>query len=67
MGKKILTTTGRGIIFNAFSVIIGFLPVQFFGFFVVVSIFSCLVGALVLVPSLCIVLKPKFLEPKDVG
>ncbi|OPX24384.1 MAG: RND transporter [Candidatus Latescibacteria bacterium 4484_107] len=73
--KKTLTTTGRGIIFNAFSVIIGFvallfsgfLPVQFFGFLVVVSIFACLVGALVLVPSLCIVLKPKFLEPKDVG
>ncbi|MCK5527382.1 MAG: MMPL family transporter, partial [Candidatus Latescibacteria bacterium] len=72
--KKTLTTTGRGIIFNAFSVIIGFvallfsgfLPVQFFGFLVVVSIFACLVGALVLVPSLCIVLKPRFLEPRSV-
>jgi len=70
--KKTLSTTGRGIIFNAFSVVIGFsalmfssfLPVQFFGFLVVVSIFACLVGALVLIPALCIVLKPKFLEPK---
>ena len=70
--KKTLTTTGRGIIFNAFSVIIGFmalmfssfLPVKFFGFLVVVSIFTCLIGALVLIPSLCLVLRPKFLEPK---
>ncbi|MBN2000993.1 RND family transporter [candidate division KSB1 bacterium] len=70
--KKTLTTTGRGIIFNALSVIVGFtallfssfLPVQFFGFLVVISIFSCLIGALVLVPALCLVFKPKFLEPK---
>lgn len=69
--KKTLTTTGRGIIFNAFSVIVGFsallfstfLPVQFFGFLVVVSIFACLIGALVLIPALCLVMKPDFLEP----
>lgn len=68
--RKTLTTTGRGIVFNAFSVIIGFvvlmasgfMPVRFFGFLVVVSILSCLIGALVLVPSLCLVVKPKFLE-----
>ena len=69
--QKTLTTTGRGIVFNALSVIIGFivllisnfLPVKFFGFLVVVSIFACLIGALIIVPSLCIVLKPRFLEP----
>ncbi|MCF7809912.1 MMPL family transporter [bacterium] len=69
--KKTLTTTGRGIIFNAFSVIIGFavlmsssfMPVKFFGFLIVVSIGSCLIGALILIPSLCLVLRPKFLEP----
>jgi len=69
--KVTLTTTGRGIIFNAFSVIIGFsalmfssfLPIKFFGFLVVVSIFACLIGALVLIPALCLVIKPKFLEP----
>jgi len=68
--KKTLTTTGRGIIFNAFSVIVGFaallfssfLPVRFFGFLVVVSIFACLIGALVLVPTLVLVWKPAFLE-----
>lgn len=69
--KKTLTTTGRGIVFNALSVIIGFavllvsnfLPVRFFGFLIVVSIGACLIGALILIPSLCLVLKPKFLEP----
>ena len=57
--------------FNAFSVVIGFvvlivsgfMPVRFFGFLVVISILSCLIGALVLVPSLCLVVKPGFLEP----
>lgn len=71
--EKTLTTTGRGIVFNAFSVIIGFsallfsgfLPVKFFGFLVVVTIFACMIGALVLIPALCIVLRPKFLEPAE--
>jgi predicted RND superfamily exporter protein len=73
--RKTLTTTGRGIVFNAFSVIIGFvvlivsgfMPVRFFGFLVVISILSCLIGALVLIPSLCLVVKPKFLEPINVS
>jgi hydrophobe/amphiphile efflux-3 (HAE3) family protein len=72
--KHTLLTTGRGIIFNAFSVIVGFailllsnfVPVRFFGFLVVISIFACLIGALVVVPAMVIVLKPKFLEPKVV-
>lgn len=72
--NKTLTTTGRGIIFNALSVIVGFsvllissfIPVRFFGFLVVVSILACLVGALILMPALCIVLKPRFLEPKPI-
>jgi hydrophobe/amphiphile efflux-3 (HAE3) family protein len=69
--KKTLTTTGRGIVFNALSVMVGFvvlftssfIPVRFFGFLVVVSISSCLMGALILIPALCIVIKPKFLAP----
>ena len=67
---RTLTTSGRGIVFNALSVIIGFtallystfLPVQFFGFLVVVTIGACLIGALVLLPALVLVLKPKFLD-----
>jgi predicted RND superfamily exporter protein len=66
-----LTTTGRGIVFNALSVIVGFvvllysafMPVKFFGFLVVLSIFSCLAGALLLIPALCLVFRPRFLEP----
>lgn len=70
--RETLTTTGRGIVFNALSVIAGFavllisnfLPVKFFGFLVVVSITACLVGALVLLPAICLVLRPGFLEPR---
>ncbi len=65
-----LMTTGRGIVFNALSVIIGFivllisnfLPVSFFGFLVVISISTCLLGALLVLPAICIVSKPSFLE-----
>jgi predicted RND superfamily exporter protein len=71
--SRTLTTTGRGITFNALSVIVGFIallfsgfiPVRFFGFLVVVSISGCLIGALVLVPSLCIILRPRFLESEN--
>ncbi|MFC2117769.1 RND family transporter [Bacteroidota bacterium] len=67
---KTLITTGRGITINALSVIVGFAvlmasdfkPVQFYGFLVVVSILSCLIGALILIPALCMIIKPKFLE-----
>ncbi len=67
-----LTTTGRGITFNAVSVMLGlavvllstFPPLQFFGFLVLVSIAGCLVGALVVVPAICLLWKPQFLEVK---
>lgn len=70
---KTLITTGRGITINAFSVIIGFLilmlsgfkPVQFYGFLVVVSIMSCLIGALIIIPSICLIIKPRFLDPPE--
>jgi len=68
-----LTTTGRGIIINALSVIIGFLaltlssfePLRFFGILVVISISTCLICALVLIPSIVVLRKPRFLEPKS--
>ncbi len=70
--EKTLSTTGRGIIFNALSVVIGFLaltlsnfaPLRFFGALVVVSISTCLVSALMLVPSIVLLVKPKFLNKK---
>lgn len=69
---KVLVTAGRGIVFNALSVIVGFsilflsnfLPVRFFGFLVVVSIAACLVAALVVMPPLVVLLRPRFAEPK---
>jgi len=72
---KTLTTTGRGISFNAFSVILGFCalpfsvfsPLRYFGFLVIVSIFTCLIGALVIIPALVLIFKPAFLEGKDKG
>ncbi len=67
-----LSTTGRGILFNAMSVIVGFVvlifssftPIRFFGVLVVISIISCLVGALVILPALVLNGRYKFLEPK---
>jgi predicted RND superfamily exporter protein len=67
---KTLTTSGRGITFNALSVIVGFsilfvsgfLPVKFFAFLVTVSIATCLVGALVILPALVLVFEPDFLD-----
>jgi len=69
--RTTITTTGRGIIFNALSVIVGFLvlmissftPIRFFGVLVVVSIFSCLAGALVILPALVLRFRFRFLEP----
>src|SRR5690606_23524883 len=68
---RTLVTTGRGIVFNGLSVLIGFavlivstfFPVQFFGLLVVISILACLVGALVVLPAIVLVFRPKFLEP----
>jgi len=65
-----LKTTGRGITINAFSVIVGFsvlffseFPlIQSFAFLIIISIFLCLISALILIPASCILIKPKFLE-----
>jgi predicted RND superfamily exporter protein len=70
--ERTLRTTGRGIVFNALSVVLGFAvlvisafyPVRFFGLLVAVSILASLAGALVVLPTLVIVLRPKFLEPR---
>jgi predicted RND superfamily exporter protein len=69
---RTLTTSGRGIIINALSVVVGFavmlvssfVPVRYFGFLVVVSISACLVGAMVLIPAIVLLFRPRFLEPK---
>ncbi|MDX2414204.1 MAG: efflux RND transporter permease subunit [Bacteroidales bacterium] len=67
---KTLTTTGRGIVYNAFSVIVGFsvlvfsgfASIRFFGYLIVISIGICLISALFVIPSIMLVFKPKFIE-----
>jgi len=67
-----LTTTGKGIAYNAFTVMLGFSvliassfgPIRFFGFLVLVSILACFIGAIVLIPAVIRVFKPKFLDKK---
>lgn len=64
-----LTGTGKGITVNAFSVMTGFsvlllssFPfVQAFGLLIILSLFLCLISALIIVPALCLLLKPRFL------
>ncbi len=64
-----LATSGRGIVINALSVIVGFailflsaFPlIRSFAFLIIVSIVLCLICALVLIPAICLLVKPKFL------
>ncbi|MFA6581245.1 MAG: MMPL family transporter [Paludibacter sp.] len=64
-----LKSIGRGISINAFSVMLGFsvlfisaFPIiQSFAFLIIISLFLCLICALVLIPALCMIIKPRFL------
>jgi len=68
--RKALGTIGRSIIINAcgvmagFSVLIlsGFTSIRFFGYLVIISIGSCLAGAIVLIPAILMKFKPGFVE-----
>ena len=70
--QKTLETTGRGILFNALSVIIGFSvllfssfpPIRFFGLLVLLSIIACLAGAFLVIPGILIIWRPAFMEPR---
>ena len=61
--------SGKGILFNGLSVIVGFsallfsvfVPVQIFGILVMGSIAFCLFGALATLPALTSLINPKFL------
>ncbi len=67
-------TIGRSIIINAcgvmagFSVLIlsGFTSIRFFGYLVLISIGSCLAGAIVLIPAILMKYRPGFVE-KDMS
>lgn len=64
-----LATSGRGIIVNAVSVLVGFsvmlfsnfMPIFFFGFLLTISISACLVGSLAILPVLVTWFRPSFL------
>ena len=65
-----LSTIGRSILINAFSVMAGFsalifsgfTSIRFFGYLVIISIGSCLIGAIVLIPAIIVWFRPRFVE-----
>jgi hydrophobe/amphiphile efflux-3 (HAE3) family protein len=67
-----LQTSGKGILYNGLSVMVGFvvfllsgfLPIYFFGFLIVISILVCLMSALSTMPALLMISKPRFLTGK---
>jgi len=64
-----LKTMGRGIGINAFAVMLAFLVlslsafpiIRSFGYLIIISLFLCLTCALVLIPAICMLIRPKFL------
>jgi hydrophobe/amphiphile efflux-3 (HAE3) family protein len=67
--ENTLSAIGRSIIINALSVMAGFsslmlsgfVSIRFFGYLVFISIGSCLIGAIVVVPAFLITFRPKFI------
>jgi hydrophobe/amphiphile efflux-3 (HAE3) family protein len=65
-----MATIGRSIIINALSVMAGFsalmfsgfTSIRFFGYLVLISIGSCLLGAIVIMPAFLIRFKPRFIS-----
>ncbi len=60
---RAIATTGRGIVFNAFSVMTGFsvlilsgfTSIRFFGYLILISIGVCLLAALLMVPAIMLI------------
>jgi len=63
-------TTGRSIVINAMSVmagfsatfISGFLSIRYFGYLVLLSIGSCLLSAMIVIPAFMLWFRPAFIE-----
>jgi hydrophobe/amphiphile efflux-3 (HAE3) family protein len=68
---RTLTTTGKAVTFNALCVIAGFgvlflssmPPLRSLAFLFCILTLTCMAATLVVIPALCMVFKPKFLEP----
>ena len=64
-----MRTIGRSIIINALSVMAGFsalmfsgfTSIRFFGYLVLISIGSCLIGAIVIIPAFLMKFRPRFI------
>jgi len=69
--KTTLATSGKDILFSALTLIAGFSVFIFsdfalirsFGIIVVAGTSACLICTLLLLPAICLILKPGFLEP----
>ena len=67
--EKAMGTIGRSIIINGMSVMAGFsalmlsgfTSIRFFGYLVIISIGSCLIGAIVVIPALLMKFRPRFI------
>ncbi len=72
--ERALVTTGRGILFNGLSVVVGFAvlivsafyPVRFFGLLVAISILGALVAAFVILPAILLIFRPRCFDPVPV-
>jgi hydrophobe/amphiphile efflux-3 (HAE3) family protein len=70
-----MTSIGKGIVYNGFSVVVGFfvflfsnfLPIRFFGFLVSFSILACIVSTLTILPVVVFMVGPKFLTQREAG
>jgi hypothetical protein len=70
--RRAIAGVGRGISVNALSVMLGFsvlflssFPfIRSFALLIVLSLLFCLISALVLIPAICMLLKPSFLKNK---
>ena len=68
-----IRTTGRGITINAVSVMLGFsvlflsaFPlIKSFALLIILSLMFCLFSALMLIPAICIIFKPRFLNKNN--
>jgi len=71
--RAALTSIGQSIMTNALTVMAGFsalifsgfTSIRFFGYLVVISIASCLAGALLTIPALILKFNPSFVRVKD--
>jgi hydrophobe/amphiphile efflux-3 (HAE3) family protein len=73
--KSAMRTIGRSIIINALSVttgfsaliLSGFTSIRFFGYLVIISIGSCLAGALIIIPAYLMRFRPGFIGFKTIS